>query len=373
MAFCALVIDLGWNWAHVTRVQYLNDTVATAAASKLNSTIEGVEEGEAAALQVMRSNDYFGRPASRGLYQQGTNHLTFGIYEVPSDDGLLDTVEDLLGQDQASDDYFTPVPNPHTADRETVARINAVRVFSSNTSIQPLMSGRIFGRETLAAASRSTAVWGRDGASEVGCYIPMAVPDCYFTEDELETTGTRDFYLRTDRNDDPTVSTSPRIGWASSQGNPNAAYLSGLINGSCTGELLGIGDTLYLGNGMVQSSLTDLQDQMGSSETEWDPAMGPAPPILPGSSHPSHGRTFEAPVFVFESTPDFCAGTANWTQSVTVTGIAWGVVHDIRTTGGAHNRTAAIRFDFARWHEMGTAGGGPDWGVRTIGITQLVE
>lgn len=339
LAFCAVVVDLGWAWAHRARIQHINDAVATAAASRLNSTAEGLIQAELTAAETMNANSYFGTSSLTALYGDVSDSLTFGNFDQETR-------------------TFVPSAEPE--------EINSVRVTAANANIPTIFSGFVFGRDWLAAAATSTAVWGFEGASEVGCYLPIAVPSCYFSEEERETFAQRDFVFQ--------PATVDNISWASTEGNPNAADLSRQIDGTCSGGLAGIGDSITLNNGMIQSVLQTMQNRLAGSDTTWDTAMGPQPARNTGSTHPSYGRTYEAPVFVFNAPASYCeGGNGTFTGTHQIDGIAWGVVYDIRSGGSAANRNIWVRFDFARWHDMGTAGGGPNYGVRARGITQIVE
>lgn len=357
LAFTALVVDLGWNWAHVERVQYLNDAAATAAASHLNGTAEGVEEGQYAALEVMRVNDYFGRSALGSLYS-GHDNLVYGTYEDPGPRSQ---------HGGTSTEWFVPVSSPASASSSQLQRINAVQVMSADSAVPPLLSGMLFGRTTLAAASTSIAVSGRSPASEVGCYLPVGVPICHFNETDLETLKDVQLSFHT--------SAPVRVGWGRVGGNPNANFQRAQLADSCSGGLAGIGDSMQLTQGVMQAVLMEVETLLASSSTSWAPEMGPLPAPMAGSTHPSYGRTLEAPILVFDGGDAYCNGTGSWSGSVShpVAGIAWGVIYDVKSSGPRADRDIAIRFDFGRWHDMGTAGGGPDFGVFHSGITQLVR
>lgn len=340
LLFTALVVDLGWAWAHRARIQHINDAVATAAASKLDFSDAGLERSRAVALETMAANDYFGSPSSASLYTTGVGALTYGQFDEETR-------------------LFT-----ETAD---VTLINAVRVAANDANVPTIFSGIVFGTEWLAAGADALAVTSYDGASEVGCYLPIAVPSCYFTEEERATHSQRSYVFQ--------PATADNVAWASTEGNPSAAYLTAQIEGTCDGGLAGIGDTIYLNNGMISSVLNTLERRMEACTTRWDAdAMGTPPSQDGGSTHSSYGCTYEAPVFVFSAPPEYCtSGSGAFTGDFTIDGIAWGVVYDIDSSGSSAERNAWVRFDFARWHAMGTAGGGPDYGVKAKGISQLVE
>ncbi|TVQ89250.1 MAG: hypothetical protein EA397_15875 [Deltaproteobacteria bacterium] len=379
LMFSALVIDLAWSWAHVARVQYLNDAVATAAASRIDGTDEGIAAAYIAAEEVMRTNDYFGRSAYESLYGSSVE-LEFAIYEPPeSEEGST------LPRAAFDESFLFPI-DLGTASEDDVALINTVRVTSSDNAISPFFATAMFGAGDMAAASRSTAVWGRDGAGSTSCYIPMTVPDCYFTGDQLNDYAQQDFVIRNNnRNNCPAskdecdesetdelaedFAGTRRMGWGYLEGNTGAAYLTGVIQGGCDNDLAKVGDPIGLDNGIKQSTLSALDAELSSSTTTFDPLMNPPPAGVNNET-----KTFEAPIFVFNGGPEFCSeGGAQWNGTYEITGIAWGVVYDVQTTGNAHSRYAAIRLDFARWHDMGLDGGGPNYGVRSLGITQLVE
>jgi hypothetical protein len=340
LLFSALVVDLGWAWSHQARIQHINDAVAAAAASRLDNTEAGLISAQKAALEAMTGNDYFGAPALTALYGGDTSTLVWGQFDPETR-------------------IFEQRVDPED--------INAVRVSATNNTVPTIFSGIVFGREFLSAGASAVAVTSWDGASEVGCYLPIAVPSCYFTEEERESYSQRDYVFQ--------PATADNVSWASTEGNPSAAYLTAQIEGTCTGGLAGIGDTIHLNNGMIQSVLSTLERRMAACTTTWDAeAMGNLPGQNTGSTHQSYGCTFEAPVFVFNAPASYCAGgNATFTGSHQIDGIAWGVVYDIKSGGAAADRNAWVRFDFARWHDMGSAGGGPNYGVRARGLTQLVE
>ncbi|TVQ89251.1 MAG: hypothetical protein EA397_15880 [Deltaproteobacteria bacterium] len=372
LAFCALVVDVGWYWTHQERIQSLNDAVATAAASQLDSSLGGIERAEQAALEVMQTNDYFGSPALGTLYA-GPQDLEFGYWITDPGGGAYDT------------DRFVRV-NVASAALEDINTVTSVRVRSTDPEVRPLLAGMILGSEPKIATSTSTAVNGKAPVSGVGCYLPVGIPLCHFNQSDLESAANIDFSFDQNAPNRVAWGMMPENGGPDSVGpQPTFPRSQEALARDC--DMLGPSDPIFRVNsrmnftqGLQQSTVNHVRALLGAPDADlWPEEMGPIPPGLgDDSTHPNPGRVVQAPVFIFDGGPGYCNGTAGpWNGNERTVGIAWGVIYDInhQQSGQGRGRDMSIRLDFARMKTiLGEAGGSDfDFSLYARTVTQLVE
>ena len=343
-ASCAFVVDLGWGWIQQQRIQSIADAAATAGASHLDGTYDGVVAAKTAATKSLYANLYEGEKIWLDVTEtdRGYGHeFTFGHFNSDTQ---------AFGEGGS------------------VEQINSVRVKvherGSEAWFAPVLWESVTGMESRVTAS---AVRRITGASEVDCYLPLAVPDCYFTAENKESYANKTLRLSPAGDDN--------MGWVrAGDDSVNADWLRDQMIDPCQGGTAGIGDSVDLHNGVVTPVMDELETQIETNGTNWSPEMGEMPPQEEGSTVDTYGKTWEAPLLVFDGGPEYCEeGGGSWNGTETVMGIAWGVLYDVDNMGGAADRNMYMRVDFVRMWEVGTAGQGPNFGVNHRGITQLVE
>ncbi|MFZ5476865.1 MAG: pilus assembly protein TadG-related protein [Myxococcota bacterium] len=337
-SFAAVAIDLGY--ARVVRVELQNgaDAVAHAAATKIDGTAEGLTAATASGHGVAGRNEAAGAPVT--LAEDG---LQLGIWD----------------HDTAA---FTASNDPML--------VNAARAETRVPTLQTFFA-RIFGRTSVEVGARSVVTREHGGASEVECFLPLAIPDCLI-----------DYHGGIASLADVTLGLSPSgidgIGWACANCGPSAEGSRTQIEDCESMGPASVGDPVGLQNGVATSPMTALADAVTSSATRWRTSTwGTLPSPLVGSAVPSSafGNTFEAAIIVFDGTAGgYCSGDGGaFNGTATITGFMWASVYDVRTSGGGDDPTIRMRLDPLGEHLVGTEGGGPDWGVLGTSPPRLVS
>ncbi|MFT7520349.1 MAG: hypothetical protein ACI9MC_002494 [Kiritimatiellia bacterium] len=193
------------------------------------------------------------------------------------------------------------------------------------------------------------------GASEVDCFLPIAIPECYldkYTEAELG-----EMVMRL------SPAGSDNIGWARVGGSPNARWISDQLGDQCQDGAVRIGDSVGLNNGVIASALTKIDRQIEGSATSWEHS-DETPRQFSNSSVSNFGNTLEGPILIVNTNSAYCnSGGGSWTGSVNVSGFAWGVIYDVASKGKAAKKNIGLSIDLSREHRVGTRDGGPDVGV----------
>lgn len=328
--FSVLLLSMGafgvdLPYARVVRMELeqATEAAAHAGAAQLDGTVEGVAAAGATARSL------------------ALVHSAGGSVVQP------DAVETGVWDD----DTFTPSTD--------ATRANAVRVTASRPELALFFSPAAFSRRTVAVGGRAIAVKDFGGASELDCFLPLAVPQCLIEEWGMDSLQDRTIQLNPPGVDN--------VGWMRPDAAPNAAWTrEQFVDCEASGEL-GVGDDIGLQNGQVTSALDALVNAVRSSSTTWDTSVfGGLPSRMPGSSIPAsdYGHTLEGAIPVFDGGSEYCEGSGgSFNGMEVVTGFVWVVIYDVRNNGGAAQRSMRLRIDGTREHEVGTQGGGEDWGV----------
>ncbi len=327
LAFAALTLDLGYARLVQQQLENASEAAARAGSLRLDGTVSGLTAAQETAVAVAAENDAGGARVA-----------------LAEEDVVLGVWDDATGT-------FTPSADPTLVDTiEVHARIDALALF---------LAPAVFARGTIPVASTTRVLARTAGAGAVGCFIPLALPDCVVEREGVE--GMMDLTLVLNP---PGVD---NVGWGRPNGTPNASWIKSQI-GDCeaSGEAA-VGDPVGLQNGVVTSGLAELADEIESSATSWDPAKwGTLPTRMSGSavSASKYGRTYEGPIMVVDGGSEYCTGSGgSFTHDLPLKGFLWAAIFDVKTSGAAEGKTLELRIDTSGYHDVGTAAGGPDYGV----------
>ncbi len=323
----ALVIDVG----HITTVQAELQAAADAAAHAGARQLDGSEEGLLLARDQAHRFAESNEAAQQSVALSGDGSiLELGVWE----DGAFSEGGD--------------------ADE-----INAVRTLARRADLIPWFSGAAFGADALAASAESIAVHQVDGAGEVECFLPLAVADCTITD--LYTTGVNyiDFQINP-----PSVD---NVGWAMPDGNPSASWLRDQLRDCGHDGTASVGGDVGLNNGTATSVLSEMADILNEgSGTNWrTETWGAMPEQLANSgvTEGSFGNTIEGVMFTFTDS-DYCSGSGGgFNEHQEISGFVWASIYDVVTHGPAAERTIRVRLEVTDTREVGSGGGGPDFGI----------
>ena len=337
LAMCALAIDV--TYARMVQQQLQNGTDASAlgAVLVLDGTEEGVEQALSVASELAGTNTAGGQSLSAGGIDGSVAGTTsFGVWD-------------------SEDQSFMESGDPE--------EINAVRIQMHHdhgyTGVLTTVSETRF-----KPAATSTAVRNLPGASEVDCFIPVAVPSCLIT-DVYGTEGMQDVDLVLN------PAGVDNAGWGRPGATPNASWVRSQIT-DCGGDgKAAIGDSMGLGNGVMQSALSQISRELESSATSWDSEIWGSIPEQDAKSTidaDSYGGTVEGPILVFED-DSYCTGAGgSWNETMTISGFVWGAIYDV-TGGSAADKNIKLRLDTTSERVFGTDyGDAPDWGVQAVQV-----
>lgn len=366
MGFCALVIDIGALQLAKTELQIASDAAALAGVAYLDDTDVGLERAIRAAQEYATSNTALGQ------------HVK-------------------LTQEQIVPGYFDPETERFiSSDDPTI--VNALLIEADAGQIPTMFASAAFGKHFMSTRVESLARrGGYQGAGEVDCFLPIAIPDCYLSREGIESLAIR----MTSANED-------NAGWARINESPNAAYVKDQILGTCSSGPASIDDLVGLQNGQITSAMAALQQVLEASETPWDEARwGPLPPQMgtmgeDGDCQTSqeevcetkngkvtckmedvltcsgvvvengkyavstiapdrYGRVYQGPIILFETPAGTCGADTQFNGFAQITGFAWAVLYDIDSTGS--EKDIRMKLDFTHEHDIGTRSGGLDANV----------
>lgn len=336
----AIAVDLGYGRMVRVELQNAADAAAHAAVQRLDGTSAGLSSARTVAVQVAGEN------------QAGGEAVRLDANTGNASDGDL-----VLGVWDADAGTFTPSTDP--------ALVNAAQAHARIPTLGTFFAP-VFGRTSLAVGATSIMVAEHGGASEVECYLPLAIPDCLIG-----------YHGGVEEMTDITLSLSPAgvdsVGWGRANGTPNANWSRDMITSCDEEEEAEVGDPVGLQNGVATSALQALVDAISTSSTEWrEDTWGEIPSQLQRSDVPreDYGNTVEGAVLVFDGGSSYCTGNGgSFNGTETIVGFMWGAVYDVQLPGSGRGRgsssvgTIRMRLDTVEDYNVGTAGGGPDWGV----------
>lgn len=319
----AFVVDVGFLYASETQLQASMDAAALAGVGYYDRTPEGVALALEKAVEFAAANRVMGAPPVVEVEALTTGFIENGAFVVSNDPTL----------------------------------ITAMRVDHTKVDIQAFFSTLAFGRETLSARAVSIAVQSPGGpAGRVECFLPVAVPDCVLDD----PSGVQDLNLRL------SSSNADNAGWADPNGNPTPGSINNNLLGQCDGGPIQVGDDIFLNNGVISSSLSQLESILnGNSSAEtsgWDGGLwGSLPSQMPGSTvlSPNYGQNVIAgPIAVFDGGGGDCLDGVQFNQTKPITGFVWGVIYDVDAHGQGKN--IRVKLDLTNSYDVGSGGGGLD-------------
>ncbi len=327
LGISALVVDLGYLSSTQAQLQAAADAGSHAGAMQLDGTDAGVVAASQAAVDVASFNTVAGEP----LTLDPSTEVEVGIWDIPSSS-------------------FTPGGG--------ALFINAVRVTARRDDLPAWFANAAFGEEVLAASAVSIAHRQFAGAGEVECFIPLGIPGCVI-DDVYGFDGINmvDLVLNP-----PGVN---NVAWARPGANPNANWLRDQLWDCEFDGSLAVGDAIDLNNGVINSALKAMADEVEASSTTWNEDLwGPIPAqhARSGIAKSKYGNTLEGPVAVYED-DSFCSSPGPMNGTYAVSGFVWGAIYDVATSGPAADRTIRMRIDTTGSYDYGTDDGGTDYGV----------
>jgi len=333
MGVAALVIDMGFASEAQAQLHASAESAAHAGALRLNGTQEGVARAEEAAIRFAEANPVWGRP----------------VILDPS--ASLEGSYVRVGRWEPSLRRFSPTLAP--------AEANAVRVRTRMNDLPAWFSSVVRGQSTVAASADAVAVSSSTGASELECFLPLAISSCLLRDPaSANNLPLRDLVINPAGVDS--------VAWVRPGSNPNAAWLSSQIDNCRADGRVAVGDSIDLDNGVVNSVLKQIADGIGTSTTSWDSRVwGALPPQIArsGVAAADYGGTLEGAILVFDDAA-YCEGKGGkFTETQVLAGFLWVAIYDVTTSGSP--RTIRVRADTRREHRVGYDVGGPDYGVTT--------
>ncbi len=332
LGFAALTIDIGYARVIQAQLQNTSEAAAHAGTLDLDGTEEGLTAARATAVRVAGQNRVAGEP--------------FALAGNASNDAAGELVLGIWDEEART---FTA--------SEDAASVNTVQVRAALASVGMFFSPVAFGRASIPVAAVTRVMAIDSGAGAVECFIPLALPDCLIDLDEVD--ALQDLTLKL------TPTGVDNVGWGRPNGNVNAAWTRDQMNDCDQDGEAAVGDPVFLQNGAIGSAMQALATRISTSGTTWDVSRwGALPARMAGSSisAANYGKTYEGPVMIFDGGDEYCTGSGGaFNQSEPITGFLWGALYDVKASGNP--KDLKLRLDVESDHNMGTSGGGPDYGV----------
>ncbi len=353
----ALVVDLGYMRMVHAQLQAGADASALAGASQLNGTPDGMDAARGHAVAVGLLNNAHGDVIA----------LDPNPANAPGGDVVL-------GRWDPDAEVFVPHTDP--------AEVDAIEIRARRDELVALFSRAAFGTEDLGASARSVAIsGGRRGAGSVPYYLPFALPSCQWDTHDEDELSDMEFVLNPAGVDN--------TGWAMVGGHPTASWIgdhlaaigpcmeqyheTGQVDDSCAPA--STASEVGMGTGEIAVALRDVAEAVEDG-IPWDSAVwGDLPSRHPGSSIDAsrYGHVLEGPIPVFASDPDYCTSGGPWNTSEPIMGFVWAAIYDVRAKGAAANRNLWLRIDWSTLRDIGTGGGGVDYGITAPGPAVVVQ
>ncbi len=351
--FVALAIDLGSVRLTEAQLQAGTDSAALAGTQKLDGTSAGMTRASAAASAVASANKALGTSINVTTTGPAGSAVTLGTWN-------------------STTKTFTASTN--------ATLVNAVKVRSTRPSMRSWFAA-VGGDLYMGAAAQSIASHVARGAGKVPYYLPFSLPSCEFATHTLGSMVNMEFTLNPAGADNTgwgAINATPSASWASSEISGMLPCMQQFFNTgtvSATCSTASVGNTVSLNNGALASSLTDLANAMPSGVTWRTSYWGALPARHTGSSVPasSYGHVLEGPIPVFAGGSHYCSASAAWNENYTVTGFVWASIYDVKATGPVAQRSVWVRLDTTHIYDIGTAFGGPNYGVVNTGSPTLVQ
>lgn len=308
LGMAALAVDVGHLWMSQAQLQLATDSAADAGASAIDGTGAGLVTASDRAVAF------------------GNQHLVDG--ESPQ----IAAANVTTGVWDWETSTFAASGDPD--------EVNAVRVVQGIDHIDTIFGLAAFGVALMGASAASTsALPPLEPATEADCFLPLAIADCRFARGEgAPTIETVTFQM--------TNADADNVAWALPQpGNPSDAQVVDLIrDGFCDPGLM-VPGVVSLNSGAMANAFRVLADAVNASPDAWDTTMwGPIPDQQEGSRIDGYGaHVAQGAVMMFEPPAGYCVdadgdgvmdgGSFN-EDTLEITGLAWGIVFDVKGQGG---------------------------------------
>lgn len=320
----ALAVDVAYERVANAQLQTALDAAALAAVARLDGTAAAIDTAREVALEVASFNVVYDG------FTLAPEQIEFGEWTV--------------------DAGFVPTLDPD--------HVNAVRIVGDHTGLRAILAGVAFGEASLDTRARAMAARPRGGpASDVDCWLPIALPYCEFAD--AAGTIPDPIYVKfgTDKVDN--------VGWSHPETSSTSGYRDQLL-GNCS-EGLGVGDPLQVSNGRNQAVIQDmvklLNDQLEGNVSDWPYETFPdGPPdtrAMPyafeksaSSVKDQHwGRVIAGPIALVDldcDDPKF----NNAQDPPRIMGFTYGFIYDV-LKGDAHDTGFMLQLDFANEYSGG--------------------
>lgn len=341
LGFGAVAMDIGYARSVDLELRNAAEAASHAATSQLDGTEEGMIAARATAVALAARN------------------VAGGVeVELDANDGNLMTGDVVTGV--WDDDVGVFIPS------EDFELVNAVRV-RPRKELPLLVAPMALGTDSVNLTDDAAMVAIRGGAGAVDCYIPLAVPVCLVTTYGVEGMMDVDLHVSPAGIDN--------LGWGRANGSPNSDFSRNQIANCRSDGIARIGDPIGLQSGTVTPALSELAAAVEASATLWDvEKWGALPARLSGSgiSAPLYGHTLEGPILVFDDGGTYCNTGGSFNQTKPLAAFMWAAIYDVKDSGSAASRNIKMRLDTMEDHNVGTALGGPDYGVTRIDKPRMI-
>jgi len=328
LGFSALAVDIGLERFTDTQLQAAVDAATLSGASELDGTTTGITRAKSRTVSIAALHSTLNRPIS----------LPASAIQVGTWDTKLSTFKLWDGKDP------------------TV--VNAVKVDHTPPSFTTALASVAFGIKTFTVTADSLGVrpTGAGAAQSTKCFLPFAIPDCWLS-------GTPK-----GKNPAPLMfqwspSVNDGIAWGSPDGNPNANDVRAQLLGQCDHAEIKVGDPIYVDEGVKNTALSAIGDILNNkasvAPTKWNASLYGSIPLRTGTPDTANiplksdvvgnnwTNTLEGPVALIN------AGACNnlkFTGSYAMTGVAWAVVYDSKSSGSPKN--VYIQLDIVNEHDI---------------------
>ncbi len=326
LGFGALAVDVGMLQYSHSQLQIGVDAAAIGGAGYLDGTEAGMKRAIEKAITFGGMNQVLGRPLA------------------------LTSANIKLGAWDKATGRFTSTTDPK--------KVTAVLVEKDVSDIGTLFASAAFGSYFMDTTAQSVAKGvPTSGTGRVECFLPIAVPSCYLTKEDVQVYPVK---FSSAQNDN--------AGWSEIGANPNTDSIRSQLRGNCTQGEAAVGDMVGLNNGEITAAFQEVQTQIENSTLWWDATRwGPIRPAMNGNAtgdgdskstiHPlSYGKVIEGPVIVFEPTGGECGSSTQFNQKSPIVGFVWGIVYDVDASG--QGKTMRVQLDLTYDHNFGVEGGG---------------
>ncbi len=323
--FGAMSVDVGLVRLGRSQLSAAVDAAALSGTAELDGTPAGVTRAIARARSVAEMNHVLGGRV------------------------LLDEADIQIGR-WASEKFERNDKDPK--------KVDAVRIVHAEKPLTSVLGAFAFGMTGYDLVGRSASARKKRGpARSTGCFLPLAVPDCWLDE---TPPGANPPPLKFQLTPSP----ADAIAWGMPDVHPSSDNLREQLLAPCDTGALRKGERLNVDEGnhtLALKTLADLLNDLGASAPEtWNTELyGPLPeragtadtanrPSASSVQSRSWGNTIEGPIALVDAGPT--CSTASFTGDLEITGLAWGVIYDVQAHGSDHN--LYLKLDVVNRHEV---------------------